>query len=208
MRIGIPKGRRGSVVVAILFFYLTTLLSSVAHSAPHGYHSPADDGQNPGLVAIAPGQQSLYLYLFDGASPSSAGTACVSGSGDEICGWSIHVQLTGPSTIVNFVPETGVVFSFSGTEFRANGLNSMPAASAPVPLRVGELIVNLADTGAVEVLSSESVNASLLLESVPQGDLVLLPEPSDWMLLGSGLGILGALNRHRRNAVSTHHPSS
>ena len=59
------------------------------------YHSPNDDGQpaaGPPQISEG-GVQSVYLYIDGGTSASAGGTACATGSGSELCGYTL--TLTG-----------------------------------------------------------------------------------------------------------------
>ena len=85
-------------LVAALFFVTPASASQV-------YYSPNDDGlPAAGSAEVPPGLQSVYLYIDGGALASPIGTACDTGSGNEICGYTLTLTgLTG-LTLAGFHP--------------------------------------------------------------------------------------------------------
>ncbi len=163
------------------------------------YHSPNDDGQpsvGPPSVPLG-GVQPVYLYIDGAAAASPIGTACDTGSGDEVCGYTLTLTgLTG-LTLTAFTPDgsADLLFDLSAVELHVNGLDT--AAPTPGPKRVGELLVNTVAGGALELSSGEVVGADLSGEFLPVTDVVTVPEPGVLLQLASGIALLGRLDRRR-----------
>ena len=174
------------------------LLPAVAVATPHIYHSPADDGIEAPLVpGISLGTQVVHLYIDSGAVPSSAGTACHAGSGEEVCGWVIDIGVSGGIAIQSFTAAPGqdIAWNLLPTAWRGTGGNFEVGELGPV--KIGDLTVAISDTGYVSAGASETVNASLAKDSIPD-HVIALPEPDGrWMLLIGG-AFLAAADRCRK----------
>jgi len=163
------------------------------------YHSPNDDGQPAiGPAQVPPGgTQSVYLYIDGGASASPGGTACDSGPGDEVCGYTLTLTgLTG-LTLLGFTPDGGanVLHNLGSLELRVNGLDT--DAPTPGPKRIGELVVDAVVGGSLELTSGEAIGADLSSEVLPVGEVVTVPEPGVLLQLASGSALLWCLGRRR-----------
>jgi hypothetical protein len=176
------------------------LVALDAHAQNIVYHSPNDDGVNPGSAAkltIGPGN-SLFLYLDTGSAITQNGIACSDGDGRETCGYETFINALGQSFFVDFIPEPGVVYRLVPKEIQINGLFALnPAVGA---VRIGELKVASSDAlGAVMVMGGEVVLAALQTEPVSQTLMAEVPEPSGWLPLAVGAALLiGLRNRERR----------
>jgi hypothetical protein len=161
------------------------------------YHSPNDDGQIGPASIPSGGVQSVYLYIDGGASASAGGTACDTGTGNELCGYTLTLTgLTG-LTLVSFTPDVGtdLLYDSDALELRLNGLDT--TAPTPGPKRIGELLVNAVSGGFLQLTSGEVIGADLASEVLASGDVVAVPEPGRLLQLGCGVGLLGWLARRR-----------
>ena len=180
-------------------------------------HGPVAD--DPGFdhhTRILPlGTSTLHLYATAGPAASGGEPSLCSpppdgGSGDEICGLDVQVNVAGPAYIAGFRPAgppagTGIVFfptSF-GAATKGLRLNSVRATD-PIPagaFKLGEL--DLTVTGQQGVNVTVSGNAMVLAQrqQVPvEPNVLAVPEPEQtWLLASALLGLAGlALRRHRR----------
>ncbi len=154
------------------------------------FHSPNDDGL-PGATQIPPGGvQSVFLYIDGGALASSPGDACNNGAGDEVCGFDL--ELTGlfglTFSAFNADPGADLLVNFAAGSVRINGLD--PVTPSTGPWRIGELLVNAAVGGEVELTSGEVIGADLASELLSPQTLVSVPEPGRLLMLASGFGLL------------------
>jgi hypothetical protein len=179
---------------------LVGLVSLDARAQNIVYHSPNDDGVNPGSTGellIGPGE-SVFLYLETGSAISQVGIACSDGDGRETCGYEAVIDALGQSFFVDFIPEPGVVHQLLPKEVRINGLFALnPAVGA---VRIGELKVASSDLqGAVMLMGGEVVLAALQVEPISQSTIAEVPEPSGWLPLALGVSLLiGLIHRGRR----------
>ena len=181
----------------LLLLLLGLYLPVTVLAATSVYHSPNDDGVSGSTVIPSGGTQSVYLYIDGGAAASAGGTACNDGVGDEVCGYDLELTgLTG-LTLSSFTPDVGahLLVNFSAAAMKLNGLDTQ--SPVPGPHRIGELVVNAAVGGALELTSGEVIGAALASEVVAPGTLVTVPEPGHLLLLASGVGLLLALGRRR-----------
>ena len=163
------------------------------------YHSPNDDG----LPAVGPPQvleggiRPVYLYIDGGAAASPAGTACDTGSGDELCGFTLALTGQAGLTLIGFTPDASanLLYDVSTLEFRVNGLDT--ASPTPGPKRIGELSVDATAGGSPEVTSGEVVDAGLSAEQLESGQIVAFPEPGKVLQLGFGIALLAGFARRR-----------
>lgn len=187
----ICRSRRGSVLGWVL---AAGVICSPA-TASQVFHSPNDDGL-PGATQIpSGGVQSVFLYIDGGAVSSSPGSACNDGAGDEVCGFDLELTGLAGLTFSAFNADTGadLLVNFSAGSIRINGLD--PLASSAGPQRIGELLVDAADGGGVELTSGEVIGADLGSEVLSAKTLVTAPEPASLPMLVSGLGLLLLLAR-------------
>jgi len=168
-------------------------------AATQVFHSPGDDGapaSGPPTVQEG-GVRSVFLYVDGGGLTSSAGSACDTGQGDEVCGYSLTLAGLGGLTIDAFNADGGanLLVNQSAGSIVINGLD--PVAPTPGPKRIGELRVNAASGGSVELTSGEVIGADLGSEILAAGTVVTVPEPGGPLALASGLALLRALARRR-----------
>jgi hypothetical protein len=179
---------------------LGSLLATGASAAPYFYLSYGPNGWKPETyLPLLPGSQTVPLWVDAGNVPSTPGTACQSGLGEELCGWALHLETVGAVTIEGFVPapEHTVVSSFSASEWRGSG-GDVENGNLGLT-KIGDLVVNLSGAGEVWLRPSEAVDAALGSEDVPER-LLALPEPGGLTLLGPGVGLLWLLGRRRMRA--------
>jgi hypothetical protein len=171
--------------------------SAVVSAAPVVYHSPGDDGNDPGAPAtVSEPSDILYLYLDAGPSASASGTECNTGSGDEICSWQISLLASGNISITGFTPDPGmdVVSKQTATSLIANGVHATTGRLGPT--RIGELQLAVSGSGSLDLSEGVIVGANLTLKSVSPTALAL-PEPSTTALLMSGVVALLTFGRRR-----------
>jgi len=178
-----------------------------------GYGTVADDPGFDHHTRILPlGTTTLHLYATAGPNGSGEEQQVCSpppdgGSGDEICGMDMQVNVAGPAHIAGFRP-VGTEISFFPTSFgtatKSLRLNSVRPTD-PIPagaFKFGELDVTV--TGAVGVSVTVSGNAMVLGERqlVPiEPNIIAVPEPDESWLLASALLGLAGLAAHRRLRV-------
>ena len=175
-----------------------SLIAGTAGAAGVVYHSPGDDGTDPGMPVVFSGLpgESLYLYADAGAVPTAVGTACLDGSGDEICAYRFCVEISDFVTIDAFYPDAAqdVVADVSATHLCTTGGNALGGELGP--FRIGELVITATGDGSVEVVEGKVVRADLTLDGVAPRVLAV-PEPSFAVQLGVGVGFLIAVARRR-----------
>ena len=163
------------------------------------FHSPNDNGQPAGGFPEVPsgGVRSLYLYIDGGASASPVGTPCDTGTGNEVCGYTLTLTALTGLTLAAFTPDPGanLLYDITGLELRVNGLDTL--APTPGPKRIGELLVNGAEGGSLQLSSGEVIAADLSSEILAGAEVVYLPEPGALLLLASGVALLGCLGYRR-----------
>jgi hypothetical protein len=180
-----------------------TLIAALCWVAPatatQVFHSPNDNGLPAGgtPTIAAGGVQSVFLYIDGGASSSAVDTACDTGTGSEVCGYTLTLTgLTG-LTLVGFTPDGGanLLHDVSALEFRVNGLDTV--APTPGPKRIGELSVNAVAGGSLELTVGEVIAADLSSENLASGEVVAVPEPGMLLQLASGVWLLRCLASRR-----------
>ncbi|MGH0031140.1 MAG: thrombospondin type 3 repeat-containing protein [Myxococcota bacterium] len=191
---------------------------------PAVYHAPFDDG-----VRVCPfpgfdiGLNTLNLWANAGsiATPNPA-DVCLDGvgSGDEMCGLQVQVQLSGGATIQSFTPASLVppapplpYITGERTNSPAPGsqelrITWLASGSAPLgAVKLGELVIDW-DGAPDSIVSigtqSASVDAGLRLRRVASGNpiAVPLPEPHGLLGLAAGILLLGALGRRRSRVAA------
>ncbi len=145
------------------------------------YVSPNDDGV-PGsdCIGIGAGDQSLYLWVDDGSTPTDPASAACDGTGgttpgDEICLFDFNVGAGAGLTIVSFAaePEADIVDNALPERLRMNGGNALTGTLGPN--RVGELVVSASAVG------------NLTIEGEAVVDTTLTANPTSGVLASSGL---------------------
>ena len=139
----------------------------------------------------------MFLYIDGGASPSAVDTACDTGTGSEVCGYTLTLTgLTG-LTLLGFTPDGGanLLHDLTALEFRVNGLDT--TAPTPGPKRIGELTVNAVAGGSLELTLGEVIGADLSSETLASGEVVAVPEPGVLVQLAAGVLLLRCLGSRR-----------
>jgi len=167
---GFTSAIRGvTFAVAFLVFMPVMALAD----PPAIYHSANDDGvPTPGPVVIQPNSPAtLHLYIDGGLTASTGGT-CSSGTGDEICGYDIDMNATGGLTLSTFTPRPGVESYLTSTTLGIVGGDPWRGTLGPV--KIGDLDVQGPDAAALELMSSQAVNAALGIDLVAQSTIALV----------------------------------
>jgi len=202
-RYTVPRPTRRLALVALLAALLPVAEPSTA--ATQIYHSPGDDGVPAAGQASVPegGVQSVYLYVDGGGVSSTGGTACDTGQGDEICGYEVLLSGLGGLTLASFDPDSAadVLANLGPSAAIINGLDTETPSAGPK--RIGELHVNAASGGWLQLTSGESVGADLSQSSIASTTLVIVPEPGFSLLLASGVAMLGTLHKSRIRRCDT-----
>jgi hypothetical protein len=163
------------------------------------FHSPNDDGQPSAGPPEVPegGVQSAFLYIDGGALASAAGTACDTGAGDEVCGYTLTLTGLGGLTLTGFLPDDGanLLHDTTALELRVNGLDT--GAPTPGPQRIGRLLFTTVAGSTLELSSGEAVGADLSSEILPVAEIITVPEPAMWLQLASATALLAGLGRRR-----------
>jgi hypothetical protein len=180
--------------------WLVAALSwSTPATATQVFHSPNDNGQPAGGFPDIPsgGVRSVYLYIEGGASASPLGTACDTGTGNEVCGYTLTLTALTGLTLVGFTPDgaANLLHDITALEFRVNGLDTL--APTPGPKRIGELLVSGVEGGSLELSSGEVIGADLSSEILETDQIVYLPEPGALLMLASSVALLGCLGHWR-----------
>jgi len=176
---------------------------SEAASPPTIFHSPMDDGipATAGTPTLPPGSsQPIHIYYSTGAQPSTVGTPCVDGNGDEVCAVDVTIERFGAWELLSFTPAEGVVFALSSTSLRFNAGNPLTGSLGTVKL--GDLNIDTRDAGSLSVSQADAVSADLELLPVAPSVLVTVPEPSQAMGLLTGVAFLILLRRRRAARAS------
>ena len=171
---------------------------SAGASPPTIFHSPTDDGTPAaaGTATLSPGSsQPIHLYYSTGAQPSTAGTPCVDGNGDEVCAVDVVIERFGGSELLSFTPAGDVVFALSSTSLRFNAGNPLTGSLGTVKL--GDLSIDTSGPGSLAVSRADAVSADLELLPVAPSVLVTVPEPSQATGILSGVAFLVGLTRRR-----------
>jgi hypothetical protein len=129
------------------------------------------DPGNTGVPAVSPaaitvGGPSVLLNLwYKPGSTASASNACLSGTGDEVCGWDIYVGATGGVVLQTFTADTqpgsDIVAAITGNVLRANGGNPITGELGPASKRIGTLVVSATAPGSLTVSGNLYVTAAL-----------------------------------------------
>jgi hypothetical protein len=189
-----PPGSKllGIAVVAALLCATPVIASQV-------YHSPNDDGQPAAGPPSIPegGVQTVYLYINGGAAASAVDTACATGTGSEVCGYTLTLTGLAGLTLTGFTPDVGadVMYDADAVELIINGLDTV--APTPGPKRIGELSLNAVSGGSLELTSGEVIGADLASEALASGEVVAVPEPGALLQLVCGAALLGCLGKRR-----------
>jgi len=177
------------------------------------YHSPHGDGSYH-FTTVLPigtydGMQALDIWATGGAIPSEAGPPlCISSAeppaGNEICALNVQFELSGDGELLSFTPAppfVGLAESFvnsAGTLLRMNLTSAALPLPAGPPERIGSLALDVTGgTLSVSVTGVEGVGADGVTNPVAS-HILFIPEPSEILLLASGIGMLALLGRFRR----------
>jgi len=185
----------------IFLLSFIALFAPLAAGEPLVYHSPGDDGTIPGATPTlpSPGPEWVYLYADAGSQPSAPGTACTTGTGDELCAWNLLIEGQGVE-FLEFQGTGGVVWNLTPGSLRVNGVDAI--APTPDPIRLGQLrVVSTSPAGGSVLVSGvDAATAALELATIPSGTLafVPVPEPGGRVMLVSGILAVCAMSRSRR----------
>jgi len=190
-----PSGRSiETLYVPFVALLLTLFVAGASNAAPPMiYHSPADDGVDPGAPFEIPAlvQTTLFLYIDAGTNASLA-DPCHQGSGDEICWWDLTLEGRDGLGLVSFIGSAGVVSNLTPSSLVFNGGDVNGTLG---PTKIGELVVDGNAGGLLVLLPGQIVSSALNIAPVAQSALVTIPEPGQTGLF-AGVAWLWAL-RHR-----------
>lgn len=165
--------------LALAFAVLALALPSASRAAVAVFQDPSNTGATGAPPAsISVGGPSLSLHLFyQGGSTASSSNPCLSGNGEEVCGWDVHVSTSDPGVVLqSFTPDTGpgsdVVAAISGNVLRANG--GVPTTGELGIHRIGTLVVLATAPGSVTVSGNLYVTASLQAAAVTTGNTLAI----------------------------------
>jgi hypothetical protein len=155
-----------------------------------------------GPKTFATDQTTLDLQIDLGLDVS-AGTPCEDGTGDELCGADILVEVIGPAMITSFTPIGDIVFDpdplLPTAKLRLNLLQSINPP-APGAQDLGGVTITRTGASASSPLTVEvggqAVDARGALVTIPTRT-VAVPEPKGGVLLVSGVLFLIFLYRLR-----------
>jgi hypothetical protein len=180
---------------------LSTMLAATPSlsATPSLFHSPLDDGVNPGAPPVLSGSptETLYLYLDAGPSATGVGVACVDGDGDELCQWELGLAISGDASVASFTPDAGqdIVWASSGGALDATGGKATVGELGPI--RIGELEVSITGGAwSANVAGGSIVDAGFALDGVHTGTIAM-PEPGLSLQLLAGGAALLVLARRR-----------
>ena len=165
--------------LALAFAVLALALPAAGRAAVAVFQDPGNTGATgapPAQVTVGGPSVSLHLF-YQGGSTASASNACLSGNGEEVCGWDVHVSTSGPGVVLqSFTPDTGpgsdVVAAISGNVLRANG--GVPTTGELGIHRIGTLVVSASAPGSVTVSGNLYVTASLQAAAVTTGNTLAI----------------------------------
>jgi hypothetical protein len=170
------------------------------------FHSPNDDDTSPPAIeTLAPGSHTLHLYVETGSTASSSGP-CDVGDGEEICQWVIDARGEGGVSFQSFTPVGDVNWNLEGQLLTATGGDYVSGDLGV--FKIGDLAIVATDAGSVALIHGEVALADLSVASVESGDLVLLPEPSRWLLQVTGICFLAVLCRVRNRRIRSFRQSA
>jgi hypothetical protein len=140
------------------------------------YHSPLNDGSEASEPVLIPPDNSVREIRFwigndrgNGLSEVDLRCAGTTGSGDEICGWDVHVRGAGVIVFDGFEPAADVVYSVEeagdGPVLRANRVNAVDPNTVREP--VGVLRVRAPDMGEGQVEVTGNLYVDTKLNALP-----------------------------------------
>jgi thrombospondin type 3 repeat protein len=168
--------RRVVVPILALVVLAAFLPLAGARAAVTVFQDPTNTGTPagaPAVVTVGGPAVSLNLFYQTGTNASAPSTACLSGTGDEVCGWDIYVATSSSSVVLqSFTPDAGagsdIVANISGNVLRANGGN--PISGETGVHRIGTLLVSATAAGSVTVSGNLYVTAALAAANVTTGN--------------------------------------
>ena len=218
------RARRGAFAAALAALAAAPATAGVNGPNPFGYGSGTpwvfqsgygavndDPGFDHYTRTIPVGTTTLHLYATAGPNPTAtAGDVCLplANPGDEICAMDIQINLTGAGHLAAFRPAgppggTGIVLfpTTFDTTTKSLRLNSV-RTSDPIPAgasKLGELDVAVDGNGVTVTVSGNAmvIAGRRVANIVP--NVIAVPEPGEWVLLGSALAGLAALAPLRRS---------
>jgi len=158
----------------LLCAVLVALMPASGRAAVTVFQDPTNAG-TPGAppvnIPIGGAAVALNVFYQTGSTASTPAVVCLSGTGDEVCGWDVYLATTGGVILQSFTPDTGpgsdVVAAISGNVLRANGGN--PINGELGTHRIGQLTVTASSAGTVTVSGNLYVTASLAAATVTPG---------------------------------------
>jgi hypothetical protein len=163
------------------------------------FHSPNNDGMDPGgMVPIESAESvTLHLYIDNPGAATATGTVCEDGDGNELCGYDLTLEALGGFEFTGFNEVANTSYSLTDHRVRLNVVEAIDGISGPA--YIGDLIVTAISGTTVDLSRGQALDASLsLIDIAPRSLISLVPEAGFLPLLGSGLLLLLALGRGAR----------
>lgn len=159
------------------------------------FHSPANDGVDPGgTQAIEPGDPvTLHLYIENDGIPTATGTVCEDGDGNELCGYDLTIEGFGGIQFDAFSEMADTRQSLTTTRLRLNAVEAVNGVSGAI--YIGDLTIDATSGTTVDLVSGQVLDASLNLAPVAPRSLVSVPEPGVLAGLACGSLLLSLLKR-------------
>lgn len=162
------------------------------------YHSPGNDGLDPGGTAPVDPSSSvtLHLYIDNPGDETLTGSVCEDGDGSELCGYDLTLEALGGIQLTSFSEVADTTFSLTQARLRLNAVEAIDGVVGPI--HVGDLLINASTGTTVNLTAGSALDASLTLVPIAPRSLISVPEPGFLTLLGGGLLALTVLGRRRR----------
>jgi len=182
------------VLIAIVLVGFASFVPA-ASAQVRVFHSPANDGVDPGgTQVIEPGDPvTLHLYIENDGIPTATGTVCEDGDGNELCGYDLTFEALGGIQFDVYSEVADTRQSLTATRLRLNAVEAVGGASGAI--HIGDLTIDASVGTTVDLVSGQVLDASLNLAPVAPRSLVFVPEPGALVGLAGGLLLLVLLKR-------------
>ncbi len=179
---------------------LAAALALLVASSPAGaqiavFHSPNDDGVDPGgTISIPPSASAtLHLYIDNPGTGTATGTVCEDGDGNELCGFDLTLEALGGIQFLTFSEVADTAHSLTSTRMRLNVVEAISGVSGPI--HIGDLTIDASVGTTVDLSGAEALDAALGSVPIADKSLISVPDAGFLPLLGSGLSMLLGIRR-------------